>query len=78
LLRSQYTKKIFDYVAKKSNRLLYIQTSYLLLNEQVIRREYALLEAISDNYEKIVVSLDDVVLPSNEGIGHIQAWRLAD
>ena len=33
--------------------------------------------AIHDNYEKFVVSLDDILLPSNNGIRHIQAWRLA-
>jgi hypothetical protein len=27
--------------------------------------------------EKFVVSLDDITLPSNNGIIHIQAWNLA-
>lgn len=39
-------------------------------------REYASLEAIQDNYEKLVVSLDDFCLPSNEGIRHVRAWEL--
>jgi predicted AAA+ superfamily ATPase len=68
--------KELDFVAKKGDRLIYIQATYLLIDEQTARREYAPLEAISDNYEKWVVSLDDVSLPSNNGIRHIQAWKL--
>lgn len=52
--------------------------SYMLETEQTIEREYASLLAISDNYEKYVVSLDEVQLPSREGIRHIQAWNLKD
>ena len=47
-------------------------------NEQTSRREYASLEAIPDNYEKYVVSLDDISFPLNQGIKHIQAWKLAN
>ena len=70
--------KEVDFVAKKGDRLIYVQSSYLLADEQTIRREYAPLEAIHDNYEKVVVSLDDVSLPSNNGIRHLQAWRLGE
>jgi uncharacterized protein len=68
--------KEVDFVAKKGDRLIYIQSTYLLVDEQTTQREYAPLEAISDNYEKAVVSLDDISLPSNKGIRHIQAWKL--
>ncbi|GAP72351.1 ATPase [Candidatus Symbiothrix dinenymphae] len=70
--------KEVDFVAKKGDRQLYVQATYLLVDEQTMRREYAPLEAILDNYEKFVVSLDDVSLPSNNGIKHIQAWKLRD
>jgi predicted AAA+ superfamily ATPase len=70
--------KEIDFVAKKADRLIYLQSVYLLVDEQTAHREYTPLEAIQDNYEKIVVSLDDVSLPSNNGIRHIQAWRLKD
>lgn len=66
--------KEIDFVAKKGDRLLYLQVAYMLTDEQTIRREYASLEAIQDHYEKILVSLDDFKLPSNQGINHIQAW----
>jgi len=39
-------------------------------------RKYLVLEAIGDNFEKIVVSLDDIALPMKEGIKHIRAWEL--
>jgi predicted AAA+ superfamily ATPase len=68
--------KEVDFVAKKRDRLIYVQSTYLLVDEQTLIREYAPLEAIGDNYEKVVVSLDDISLPSNKGIRHIQAWKL--
>lgn len=71
-------EKEVDFVAKKADRVIYIQSTYLMVDEQTAKREYAPLEAIQDNYEKIVVSLDDIALPSNEGIKHVQAWKLAE
>ena len=68
------TKEV-DFVATKGYRTIYIQSTYLLIDEQTVQREYAPLESIRDNYEKLVVSLDDVVLPSKGGIRHIQAWN---
>lgn len=70
--------KEVDFVASKGDRVIYLQSTYLLSDEQTVRREYASLEAIQDNYEKYVVSLDDFSFPSNKGIQHIQAWRLTD
>jgi predicted AAA+ superfamily ATPase len=69
--------KEVDFVAKKGDRVIYLQVTYILADEQTICREYAPLEAIQDNYEKMVVSLDDLNLPSNQGIKHIQAWELS-
>jgi len=66
--------KEVDFVAKKADRILYIQSAYLLADDSTIQREYAALEAISDHYEKIVVSLDDLTLPIINGIKHLQAW----
>jgi predicted AAA+ superfamily ATPase len=68
--------KEVDFVAKKGDRLIYLQSTYLKVDEQTTLREYAPLEAIADNYEKAVVSLDDISLPSNKGIRHILAWNL--
>jgi predicted AAA+ superfamily ATPase len=68
--------KEVDFVARKSDRVLYLQSSYSLADESTAQREYSALEAISDHYEKLVVSLDDITLPINNGIKHIQAWNL--
>jgi predicted AAA+ superfamily ATPase len=68
--------KEIDFVAIKGDRTLYVQTTYMLIDEQTIEREYAALEAIDDSYEKIVVSMDDIPLPNRQGIRHVQAWNL--
>ena len=70
--------KEVDFVATRNDRVIYVQSAYVLMDEETFRREYAPLEMIADNYEKMVVSLDDVQLPSRDGIKHVQAWRLAD
>lgn len=69
--------KEVDFVAIKNDRTLYVQATYMLIDEQTIEREYAPLECIADNYEKVVVSLDDLQLPSRNGIKHIRAWELS-
>jgi len=68
--------KEVDFVAKKADRIIYLQSSYLLSDISTIEREYSALEAIDDNFEKLVVSLDEIVLPLRGGIKHIQAWNL--
>lgn len=68
--------KEVDFVSKKNDNIIYVQSAYLLADEKTIKREYEALEAIRDNYEKIVVTLDDILLPQNKGIKHIQAWNL--
>lgn len=50
----------------------------MLSDESTIEREYSALESIGDNFEKIVVSLDDVTLPLKGGIKHLQAWNLKE
>ena len=83
LLFSGYTvyagalrNKEIDFVARKGKRTIYLQSSYLLTDPKTIQREYSALEAIPDNYEKYVVSMDEIPFESKEGIGHIQAWQL--
>lgn len=69
--------KEVDFVAIKNDRTIYVQATYMLVDEQTIEREYAPLECIADNYEKVVVSLDDLQLPSRKGITHVRAWELS-
>lgn len=68
--------KEVDFVAKKADRIIYIQSAYMLGDESTVEREYASLSLINDNFEKIVVSLDDITFPLKEGIRHIQVWSL--
>ena len=70
--------KEVDFVASKSDRVIYVQCAYLLAEPETIVREYTSLEAISDNYEKYIVTLDDLTFPSNKGIRHIQAWNFSE
>jgi len=70
-----FRNKEVDFVALKDDKILYVQATYLLIDEKTIEREYSPLEAISDNYEKVVVSLDDVRFPQKNGIKHEQIWN---
>ncbi len=85
LLNSGYTiytgvmrDKEIDFVASKNNRVIYLQVAYLLIDEKTIEREFGELERIPDNYEKFVISLDDLSLQNYKGIKHVLAWQLND
>ena len=67
-----------DFVAKKADRVIYLQSAYMLSDEATVEREYSSLEAIDDHFEKIVVSLDEITLPLRGGIKHVRAWNLND
>lgn len=68
--------KEVDFVARKADRIIYFQSAYMLTDDVTIEREYSALEAIDDNYEKVVVSLDEITLPLRGGIKHVQAWEI--
>lgn len=70
--------KEVDFVAKKASEIMYVQCAYLLQDESTVTREFAALEAIADNYPKILVSMDEVLLPSRAGIHHVQAWNFEE
>ena len=70
--------KEVDFVARKADRIIYIQSTYMLSDEFTVEREYSSLEAIDDNFEKMVVSLDEINMPLRGGIKHIRAWELAE
>jgi predicted AAA+ superfamily ATPase len=70
-----FRNKEVDFTALKDDKILYIQATYLLIDEKTIEREYAPLESITDNYEKMVVSLDDIQFPQKNGIKHAQIWK---
>ncbi len=64
--------KEVDFVARKDDEMIYIQSCYLLSDESTKKREFGNLSAIKNNYPKYVVSLDDWTSGGSiEGIRHI-------
>ena len=59
-----------DFIAEKQNDIKYIQVCYLLNREDTVEREFGSLEKISNNYEKIVVSMDKFFPEERNGIIH--------
>lgn len=49
-----------DFVAETKQGLMYVQVSATTLDEAVLKRELAPLQKISDNYPKILLTLDEV------------------
>lgn len=61
-----------DFVARKGENLIYIQSTYMMTDEATRQREFGNLEAIHNNYPKYVVSLDEWTSGSSvNGIKHI-------
>lgn len=63
------TKEI-DFIVEKWSDLKYIQVCYLIENKETRNREFGNLLEIPDNYEKIVLSLDDFISWNSMGIKH--------
>jgi len=68
--------KEIDFIVKKMGIIKYFQVCYLLNGEETIKREYSALEEISDNWEKYVVSFDEIDFWINNGIKHINVMDL--
>lgn len=65
----KYDDKEVDFIAVDGDMTMYIQVTYLLAEESTIEREFSVLEAIEDNYPKLVISMDKVNRSRN-GIIH--------
>jgi uncharacterized protein len=63
--------KEIDFVAEKSGEKLYVQVAYLIPDQKAHDREFGNLLSISDNYRKVVVSMDDIAEGNFKGIEHI-------
>lgn len=77
LLRRGYDVKVgdingreVDFVCNKADRKIYIQVTYLLSGKETVKREFDSLRAIGDDYEKYVLSMDNLDF-SNTGIKHM-------
>ena len=63
-----FRDKEVDFTASKDGRTEYYQVCQTMLSEDTRERELYSLEAIRDNHPKIVLTLDDYGLGSDEGI----------
>lgn len=77
LLRRGYDVKVgdingreVDFVCNKVDRKIYIQVAYLLSGKETVKREFGSIRAIGDDYEKYVLSMDNLDF-SNAGIKHM-------
>jgi predicted AAA+ superfamily ATPase len=66
----KYNDKEIDFVCKKNDKVIYIQVTQNLSDEEVIKREFENLLLIKDNYPKYVISLDELLIDSYKGIIH--------
>lgn len=66
-----------DFIATNTNDKLYVQVTESMISDDVKRRELAPLKRIDDNYEKIILSMDEGQM-SYEGIKQINVidWLL--
>lgn len=69
-----------DFIATKADEKLYVQVTESMVSEDTRRRELAPLQKISDNYEKIVLSMDTGMDTSYEGIKsfHLINWLISE
>lgn len=64
--------KEIDFVGRKGDEVIYIQSAYLLADEKTKEREFGNLMAVHNNYPKYVVSLDEWTSGSSiNGIKHL-------
>lgn len=57
-----------DFVARKGERKCYVQVAYLIPDKGTLERELRPLLQIPDNHPKVLVTMDDLPVSSEEGI----------
>lgn len=62
--------KEIDFVATKKSETQYFQVAYLLADENTIAREFGAFSGLDDNYDRYVLSMDQINL-SRVGIRHL-------
>jgi hypothetical protein len=67
----QMGKRQVDFVCEKAGDRIYIQAAYMIPDNKVRDREFGNLLAISDNFPKKVISMDEITGSSYQGIEHI-------
>ena len=68
-----------DFVARKNDEVYYYQVTASMTEESTFNREMAPLKAISDNYPKTILTLDNFTLGNYDGIEVVNAieWLLS-
>ena len=61
-----------DFIAEKQGKKIYVQVAYKLENEAAVHREFSPLLAVSDQYPKYVVTMDEFWKEDVEGVKHLQ------
>ena len=61
-----------DFIAEKQGKKIYVQVAYKLENEATVHREFSPLLAVSDQYPKYVVTMDEFWEEDVEGVKHLQ------
>ena len=69
--KEQKCKITGDFVARKKGEYIYVQVCYMLHDQSTIEREFGNLEKISNNYPKMVVSMDTFAGNTRNGIQHM-------
>ena len=67
----QSENKEIDFVAEKHGNKAYFQVAYLIAEQKTHDREFGNLLAIKDNWPKYVISSDEMIGGSYEGVKHI-------
>ncbi|MCH2188887.1 ATP-binding protein [Candidatus Gracilibacteria bacterium] len=70
--------KEIDFIATKNGITKYFQVCYLLGSEDTIEREYSSLKEVSDNWEKYVVSFDEIDFGNHDGIRHVNVMNMCE
>ena len=60
-----------DFVAKKTDDIIYYQVAQSIIDNNTYEREIRPLRLIKDNYPKYILSMDNVLVGNNEGIKHV-------
>lgn len=65
--------KEVDFIATKTDDKKYIQVTETMMNPETRQRELAPLKEIADNYEKIVITFDEIGVEDEQGIKIVNA-----
>jgi predicted AAA+ superfamily ATPase len=75
-----YRDREIDFIATTRDGVEYYQVTQTMLSEEVYDRETRSLKAIDDNFPKVILSLDEIVVRPADGIKHYNLikWLLGE